>query len=484
MGHGFRTALLLVTLTAACFVAALLAAPAAAGAQPAAAKPAPSLPDLSAAFERLVDKVSPAVVQVFATAYTTPSAEDGPPTSLVTTERTSGSGVVLDADGYIVTNAHVVEGAIRVQVELASAGGGGGPAKSILRRRGRIVGAQIVAVDRETDLAVLKVEERNLPTLPLGDSDLLRPGQIVMAFGSPLGLNSSVTMGVVSAVARQLEPEDPMIYIQTDAPINPGNSGGPLVDTEGRVVGINTLIYSQSGGHEGIGFAAPSNIVRNIFDQIRKTGRVRRGEIGVMTQTITPLVAEGLGLAQDWGVVISDVDPNGPGGRAGLQAGDIVLTLDGKPMENGRQFQVNFYTRGVGLPVNLEILRGDARLTARVAVVERPDAPERFAEFVRPEDHVVSRLGVLGLDLDERIARLLPLLRRREGVVVAAVSPAAPPSQQGSLKPGDVIYRVNRTEVKNLASLRAAVEAIKPGRALVLQIEREGRLMFVSFAVD
>ena len=462
---------------------ALVATPSGAAAQPAPSKP-PSLPDLSAAFERLVDKVSPAVVQIFATAYTTPSAEDGPPTSLVTTERTSGSGVVLDADGYIVTNAHVVEGAIRVQVELASVSVGGGPAKSILKRRGRIVGAQIVAVDRETDLAVLKVEERNLPTLPLGDSDVLKPGQIVMAFGSPLGLNSSVTMGVVSAVARQLEPEDPMIYIQTDAPINPGNSGGPLVDADGRVVGINTLIYSQSGGHEGIGFAAPSNIVRNVFDQIRKTGRVRRGEIGVITQTITPLIAEGLGLSQDWGVVISDVDPNGPGGRAGLQAGDIVLALDGKPMENGRQFQVNFYTRGVGVPVNLEIQRGDARVTARVTVAERPDAPERFAEFVRPEDHVVSRLGILGLDLDERIVRLLPSLRRREGVVVAAVSPAAPPSQQGSLKPGDVIYRVNRTEIKNLAGLRAAVDAVKPGRALVVQIEREGRLMFVAFAVD
>jgi serine protease Do len=457
--------------------------PSTAPAQPAPSKP-PSLPDLSAAFERLVDRVAPAVVQIFATSYAMPTADEGPATSLVTTERTSGSGVVLDPDGYIVTNAHVVEGAIRVQVELASALPAGASVKSILKRRGRVVGAQIVAVDPETDLAVLKIDERNLPTLPLGDSDLLKPGQIVMAFGSPLGLNSSVTMGVVSAVARQLEPEDPMIYIQTDAPINPGNSGGPLVDAEGRVVGINTLIYSQSGGHEGIGFAAPSNIVRNVFDQIKKTGRVRRGEIGVQTQTITPLIAEGLGLAQDWGVVIADVDPNGPGAKAGLQTGDVVLTLDGKAMENGRQFQVNFYTRGVGAPVTLEVLRGDARLTTRVTVAERPDAPERFAEYVRPEDHIVSRLGVLALDLDERVAKLLPTLRRREGVVVAAVSPAAPPSQQGNLRPGDVIFRVNRTPVRNLAGLRAAVDAIKPGSALVLLVEREGRQMFVAFAVD
>ena len=154
------------------------------------------------------------------------------------------------------------------------------PGRSILRRRGRTVGAQIVAIDRETDIAVVKIEAKALPVLAFGDSDTLRPGQLVLAFGSPLGLDASVTLGIVSAVARQLTPEDPMIYIQTDAPINPGNSGGALVDTEGRLVGISTLIYSQSGGNEGIGFAAPSNIVRNIFEQIRKTGRVRRGEIG------------------------------------------------------------------------------------------------------------------------------------------------------------------------------------------------------------
>ena len=197
--------------------------------------------------------------------------------------------------GYIVTNAHVVQGAHKVQVQLAAPRRGG--ARSILGPRPRLVGAQIVAIDEETDLAVLKVDEKALPFLELADSDGVRPGQLVLAFGSPLGLDSSVTMGVVSAVARQLEPDDPMIYIQTDASINPGNSGGPLVDTDGRVVGINTLILSQSGGNEGLGFAAPSNIVRNVFEQMRKYGRVRRGEIGVRAQTITPSLAEGLEAA-------------------------------------------------------------------------------------------------------------------------------------------------------------------------------------------
>ena len=185
--------------------------------------------------------------------------------------------------------------------------------------RPRVVGAQIVAIDEETDLSVLKVDEKALPALELADSDAVRPGQLVLAFGSPLGLDSSVTLGVVSAVARQLEPDDPMIYIQTDASINPGNSGGPLVDTDGRVVGINTLILSQSGGNEGLGFAAPSNIVRNIFEQVRKFGRVRRGEIGVRAQTITPSLAEGLQLPRDWGVVLGDVYPDGPAAKAGAR---------------------------------------------------------------------------------------------------------------------------------------------------------------------
>ena len=224
-------------------------------------------------------------------------------------ERTSGSGAIVDADGYIVTNAHVVENATRLEVELSSATSGVATGRSIVKRRGRIVPARIVAIDHETDLAVIKIETSGLPTLRFGDSDLLRPGQIVMAFGSPLGLDSSVTMGVVSAVARQLQPDDPMIYIQTDAPINPGNSGGPLIDTEGRLVGINTLIFTQGGGSEGIGFAAPSNIVRNVFTQIRKSGHVLRGEIGITAQTITPLLAEALQLSGEGGVIVSDVDP-------------------------------------------------------------------------------------------------------------------------------------------------------------------------------
>jgi serine protease Do len=440
-----------------------------------------ALADLSQSLQDLAARVSGSVVQIFVTGYSAPDEEDQTAAGEPIVERSSGSGVIVDAGGYIVTNAHVVENATRIEVELPAAAGT--PGSSILRRRGRTVGAQIVAVDHETDIAVIKVEAAGLPALAFGDSDLLRPGQLVLAFGSPLGLDMSVTMGVVSAVARQLTPEDPMIYIQTDAPINPGNSGGALVDTDGRLVGINTLIFSQSGGHEGIGFAAPSNIVRNVFSQIRQTGRVRRGEIGVYSQTVTPLLGEALGLSAEAGVVLGDVAAGGPAARAGLQPGDVVLALDGKRMENGRQFRINIYTRGVGDAVTLEVQRGERRLTMRVPVVERDEDPGRLSDLVGPQG-VVRALGVLALDLTPRVANLLPPVRRDKGVVVATTSSAAPFSQQGRLQPGDVIYSLNGKVIETVADLNAVAATLKPGTPAVLQLERQSTLMFLAFRIE
>src|SRR3954468_22054035 len=366
-----------------------------------AAPPVP-LADFSRSLQDLAAKVSPSIVQIFVTGYPTPDEETQIASVEPQLERSSGSGVIVDPDGYIVTNTHVVENATRIEVELPADPAGATRGRSILRRRGRTVGAQIVAIDHETDIAVVKVDARGLPALPFGDSDALRAGQLVLAFGSPLGLESSVSMGVVSAVARQLTPEDPMIYIQTDATINPGNSGGALVDTDGRLVGINTLIYSQSGGSEGIGFAAPSNIVRNVFAQIRKNGRVRRGEIGVNTQTITPLMAEALGLTFDAGVVLSGVTPRGPADRAGLRPGDVVLAVDGKRMENGRQFRVNLYTRNIGDQVTLDVQRGERKLTLRVGVSERANDMGRLADLVSPQN-AITEIGVYGVDLNPAI---------------------------------------------------------------------------------
>jgi serine protease Do len=343
------------------------------------------------------------------------------------------------------------------------------------------VGAVVVGTDAETDLAVLKIDETGLPFLALGDSEAIRPGQLVLAFGSPLGLENSVTLGIVSAVARQIRPDDRMIYVQTDASINPGNSGGPLVDGEGRVVGINTFIYSQSGGNEGIGFAAPSNIVRYVYEQIRTRGRVHRGEIGVRVQTVTPALAAGLGLRQDWGVVASDVPPGGAAARAGLRIGDLILKLDGKVMENGRQLEVDLYPRAPGGSVNLDALRGAERLTFVVPIEERPRDPARFADRVSPERNAVAGLGVLALDLDESVALLLPPLRAKAGVVVATADARTGPDP---LQPGDVIYSVNQDPVTGVESLRQALARVRPPAPVVLKVERDGELRFLVFEPD
>lgn len=443
-----------------------------------------ALGQLSDSFESLAEQVSPSVVQIFSTGY---SSGAGPANAavggLLTNQRSSGSGVILDPEGYIITNAHVVTGALRLQVLLANVATPGAPASSILKMKGKVVPATVVGIDEETDLAVLKVSAGALPSMELGNSDLLKPGQIVLAFGSPLGLENSVSMGVVSAVARQLRPEDPMIYIQTDAPINPGNSGGPLVDTEGRVVGINTSILSQSGGNEGIGFAAPSNIVRNVFNQIRKIGRVRRGEIGVFAQTITPSLAAGLGLSQNWGVILGDVSPRSPAERAGLQAGDIILSIDGKPVENGRQFDVNLYRRSEADSITLEVLRGQEKLMVPVSVIVREDEPNYFSGKITPDGNLISKLGVFVIELDDEIAAKIPSLRKQYGVVIAARTADAP-YWAGQFQPGDVIHAVNSTLITGLAQFRSRINELKSAESVVLQIERSGKLFYVSFELQ
>lgn len=436
---------------------------------------------LSRSLEAVVARIAPAVVQIRVTAYgPVPGGASGA-AALLGTQRSTGSGVVLSPDGYIVTNAHVVEGGRRFVVVLPRSVAGS-PGRSALAPVSQEVPATLVGTDRETDLAVLKVSLTGLPFATLGNSDSLTPGQVVLAFGSPFGLASSVTMGVISAVGRQLRDEDRMIYLQTDTPINPGNSGGPLVSAEGQVVGINTLIFSQSGGSEGIGFAAPGSIVQFVYEQIRANRRVRRGEIGVFAQTITPALAAALRLPREWGVILGDVYPNSPAAKAGLRINDVILSVDGKPMENGRQFDVTLYRRPIGSTVSLEVGRGLQRLTLQVPVVERRDEEDRFRDLVTPEQNLVPRLGILGLDLTPELARALPGTRNPHGVVVATV--AADAEHAAGLLPGDVIYAVNGAAVRTLSDLRAALGQVASESAAVLHVGRRGRLRLVTVNLD
>jgi serine protease Do len=458
----------------------LAGAPALAFAQRAAAPVPPGLERLSDEFTSLVLRVSSSIVRIEAKGLATGQGPGG--TSLVGRSRSMGSGVVVDAEGYVVTNAHVVDGAERLEVFLLASRPG--PPSSILRPRSRGVPARVLGLDRETDLAVLKLDgETSLQALPFGDSESLREGQLVFAFGSPLGLENSVSMGVVSSVARQLHADDPMIYVQTDASINPGNSGGPLVDSGGRIMGLNTAILSQSGGSEGIGLAVPSNIVRTVYERLRaaKGGRFRRGTIGVRPQTITQALAGALGLPREGSVILGDVSPGSAGEKAGLAVGDIVLALDGKPMENGRQLEVNLYQKAPGTTVNVAVLRDGRRRDVPVVVAEKPEDPERFVALVDAERNLIPRLGVLAMELDDEVLKLLPKLRGNEGILVAA---RARVGTEEDLVPGDVIYAINGVSVRSLSELRTAVERTKRGDALAFQVERKGQLQYLTQEVE
>jgi len=452
---------------------------------PKAAEPLPpplSLNDFSTSLETLVNRVRPSVVQIYSTGYAASEDSDGTTASLLSKQHSTGSGIILTEDGYIVTNAHVVKGARRIQVRLPSRSEASGR-NVTLQPEGKLIEAKLVGLDRDIDIAVVKIDHTGLPFLAFGDSNRIHQGELVMAFGSPLGLESSVSMGVVSSVARALHPDDMMVYIQTDAPINPGNSGGPLVDSQGRLIGINTFILTQSGGSEGLGFAIPSSIVRSVYGQIRREGHVHRGRIGIHAQTITPGMATGLNLEQDWGVIVSDVSPQGPADKAGVKIGDIVRGLNGKVMRDARQLELEIFRSPMSQKVTLELQRGSDHLTVEVPVINAVDDPTRFADLVNPEDNLIPRLGILGIGIDKKLAALLPDLRNSYGVVVAAGSTTDLSSGTG-LSPGDVIYSVDQTPVASVAALKKKLDEYKAGDPVVMQVERSGVLMFVTIELE
>ncbi|MEL6184703.1 MAG: trypsin-like peptidase domain-containing protein [Myxococcota bacterium] len=435
--------------------------------------PAPKarpLAGLDRSIRALSARVNPSVVRINAISYQ--PVPRGTSTNLLARGRSVGSGVVIGDGGLVVTNHHVVANATRLWVEVPVAARG----ESVLAPPYEPGEAQLLGVDVETDIALLRVKKPGLPVLGFGDSEALETGQLVLAFGSPLGLEGSVTMGVVSATARQLEPEAPVVYVQTDTAINPGSSGGPLVDLNGRVVGINTLILSRSGGSEGIGLAVPAHIVKTVVGQIERHGRVRRGVIGASTQTITPALAAALELPRSWGVVVADVHPLGPAAAAGLQPGDVIARLDNREMENARQFQVNVYQREVGSRLQLVILRGKERLGKVVQVLERPDPPSRIEELRDPTKQTVEALGILAVTLTETFAQRMPFLREKSGVLV--VTAAA----DGGFAAGDVIHALGRTPIIDFEDLLEAIEGWPSGRAMVVQLERQGRFRYVELS--
>jgi len=440
-----------------------------------------SLMEFSGEIRSLAQRVSPAVVQIMVSGYGSLDPTSGHPVSLFGREETTGSGVIVDPEGYIVTSAHVVKGAVTMRVLFARASAGRGAADDPGDLKS--VEAKIIGLDTESDLAVVKIEEKGLAALKFMNSDRLRQGDLVLAIGAPMGLLNSVSFGVVSAPARSVGEENPMVYVQTDASINPGNSGGALVGMNGLLVGLNTFILSQSGGNEGLGFAIPSNTVKEVYLQLRKNGHVHRGEIGVYVQNITPVMAKGLNLARDHGIILADVEPDSPADEAGLKRRDVVVALDGQRMLSAAQLENHIFRRAAGDKLQLTILRGEEELNKTPVVREREDKGNLLQRLTHPEKNLIARLGILCIEIDKDVASLIPGLRRQYGLIVAAKA-AGGQSQFIDLQPGDIIDAVNTSPVVLLDSLRSTLSDLKPGDPVVLQIERDGRFQYLAFELD
>jgi serine protease Do len=458
---------------------------------------------LAQGFSEIVKQVTPAVVNIAVTGggksggrgrrsplppgpFEGPPGEEAPGGELPTPppmppggghgrpDQSAGSGVIVDANGYIVTNNHVVEGATQITVTLSDR---------------REFNAKVVGADPKTDLAVVKIDAKNLPALKWAEYEKLQVGDLVLAVGSPFGLSSTVTLGIISALGRgNVGIADYEDFIQTDAAINPGNSGGALVNLNGELIGINTAIFSRTGGSEGIGFAIPSSIALDIVESLQKTGKVVRGWMGVAIQEITPALAKSFKLPeQRKGVLISDVNENGPSHAAGIKRGDVVIAFNGKEVLNVSQLRNLVARTMVGKDAQVKVLRDGKEQTIAVKVAERPtdemlakkepSPPKDPVETVKLPDNVLASLRVQALDAATMSQLNIPA--KMTGVVVTSVENGGPAEAAG-LQRGDVIQEVNHEVVKTLEDYQKASSALKKDELAVLLLSRQGNSLFVA----
>ena len=452
-----------------------------------------SLAQFSGALERLAATVAPAVVQVQVSAWCgSDSATRG---AILTACKVIGSGVIVDPSGYIITNEHVVRNARRIRVMLTPRSDHAGDGAALVGTppvldavivganrepvgKREILDAVVVGANRDTDLAVLKIESSGLPAIALRSTGKApRQGQLVLAVGSPEGLDNTMTIGVVSAVGRQPHPDYPMVYIQTDAAINPGNSGGPLLNVEGELIGINTFIFSETGRNQGLGFAVPAAVVRYVYEQLRAHGTVRCSLVGVQVQTVTAGLAQGLGLSRGYGVMISDVLPGSPAEDAGLRPRDIITAVDGASISALPYYAAMMYLHDPAIPVAVTVLRGQQTVQFQVLVVAVDDQVYRETS-IDPRDSLIPELGVFGKTLDSMFARRCGL-RSKLGIYVLATTAGNDDSGTG-FAPGDVIASLNGVAILGMQDLRGGIHELAGGKPVVLQIERNGQFFYIE----
>jgi serine protease Do len=377
-------------------------------------------------------------------------------------QRSLGSGFIVDSQGYIVTNNHVIDGASKIKVKLQD---------------GRELTGTVVGTDPQTDLAVVKVNASTLPTLKLGNSDQVKVGEWVLAFGSPFGLEQTMTAGIISAKGRDIGAGNYDSFLQTDAAINPGNSGGPLVNLRGEVVGINTMILSQSGGFQGVGLAIPATMADNVYHQLISSGKVTRGWLGVSIQEINPALAKSFNVKTEEGVLVAQVEPNSPAAKSGIRSGDIILEYNGQEIKTPKDLSIAVANTKVGVPAKLKVLRDGKAIDINVPVGSKPAERAEASSTGEKSEH--ARLGITVENVDTNTARQLNL-PYAGGVVVTDVQPGSP-ADEGDVRPGDVIREVNHKPVNNASEMQNMIGNLKKGSPVLLNVIRDGQTLYLAF---